>query len=200
MNPYIITPINGQPDWKNVPVLEVTNHQWLPKTDIRMQAQICYDSTALYIHLQAAEKHIRAELNAPLSEVCNDSCMEFFFRPVEGDLRYLTVEINPNGCTYLGYGINLPELMRLAPENEEILMDKKINTTADGWEAFFKYPVSYIRVFYPGYELTPGKKIYGNCYKCGDKTVTPHFITWSKIDSPEPCFHKPEDFGLMVLG
>lgn len=200
MNPYIITPVNGQPDWEKIPVMEVSNHQWLPQTDIKMQAQVCYDKTGLYIHLKAVEKHIRAELNAPLCEICEDSCMEFFFRPQEDDLRYFNVEINPNCCTYLGYGINLPELMRLAPENEEAMMEKTARRTPDGWEVFFKYPICYIRVFYPGYELTPGKKIYGNCYKCGDQTVQPHFITWSKIDSPEPCFHKPEDFGLMILG
>ena len=200
MNQYTITPVTGKPDWTNIPALEVSNYQWLPELDIRMQAQICYDETALYVHLLSVEKHIRAELTEPLSMVCEDSCMEFFFRPQEGDLRYFNIEINPNGRTFIGYGRNLQELIRLAPEDEDALMEKRVQRTQDGWEAFYRIPVSMIRIFYPGYELTVGKKIYANCYKCGDETVNPHFISWNPIDHPKPCFHKPEDFGLMVLG
>ena len=36
-----------------------------------------------------------------------------------------------------------------------------------------------------------------NFYKCGDKTLQPHFLSWSPIHSEKPDFHRPEDFGII---
>ena len=125
--------------------------------------------------------------------------MEFFFRPVENDLRYFNLEINPNGQMYIGFGPNMQELVRLALQEEDTLLQKKCNYTADGWEAFYTFPVSVIRVFFPGYELKPGMKIFANSYKCGDNTLIPHCISWNKVDPENVTFHQPECFGLMIL-
>jgi len=125
--------------------------------------------------------------------------MEFFFRPVDGDIRYFNLEINPNAQIYLGFGPNMPELVRLALQDEDALLQKRANYTDDGWEVFFTFPVSVIRLFFPGYELKSGRNLYANCYKCGDETAQPHFISWNKIENDIVDFHQPEYFGLMVL-
>ena len=199
MRQYTITKVTGNPDWSKIPSLNVDNYQWCEELDIKMKSQICYDENGLYVHLRAWEKDIRAELTEPMSMVCEDSCMEFFFRPVAEDLRYFNLEINPNGQMYIGFGPNMPELVRLALQEEDTLLQKQCNYTADGWEVFYTFPVSVIRVFFPGYELKSGMKIYANSYKCGDECVIPHFISWNKVEVPEPSFHQPEHFGLMVL-
>lgn len=199
MNQYTITKVSGKPDWEKIPPLKVDNYQWLPPVDIRMEAQLCYDETGIHVHLRAWEKNIRAEHTQPLSEVCEDSCMEFFVRPVEDDLRYFNIEINPNGCSYIGFGPDLPNLVRLAPENEDALLNKTVRYTEDGWEVFYTVPVAMIRVFFPGYTLTPGRRFYANCYKCGDLTETPHYISWNKIETERPSFHQPKCFGVMIL-
>lgn len=199
MRQYTITKVTGTPDWNKIPSLDVDNYLWCGTLDIKMKSQICYDENGLYVHLRAWEKDIRAELTEPMSMVCEDSCMEFFFRPVEGDLRYFNVEANPNGRMYIGFGPNMPQLVRLALQDEDQLLQKKWNYTEDGWEIFFTFPVSVIRVFFPGYELKSGMKLYANSYKCGDETVKPHYIAWNPIDLPEPSFHQPEHFGLMIL-
>ena len=82
MRQYTITKVTGTPDWNKIPSLDVDNYLWCEKLDIRMKSQICYDETGLHVHLRAWEKDIRAELTAPMSMVCEASCMEFFFRPV----------------------------------------------------------------------------------------------------------------------
>lgn len=125
--------------------------------------------------------------------------MEFFFRPVEGDLRYFNLEINPNGQMYIGFGPNMPKLVRLVLQEEDTLLKKKCNYTEDGWEVFYTFPVEVIRVFFPGYELKSGMKIYANSYKCGDETVKPHYIAWNPVELVNPSFHEPEHFGLMIL-
>ena len=199
MRQYTITKVTGAPDWNQIPALDVDNYLWCEPLDIKMKSQICYDETGLHVHLRAWEKEIRAELHEPMSMVCEDSCMEFFFRPVEGDLRYFTLEINPNGQMYIGFGPNMPKLVRLALQEEDTLLQKKWNYTEDGWEVFYTFPVSVIQVFFPGYALKSGMKIYANSYKCGDETVKPHFIAWNPVEVTVPSFHEPEHFGLMIL-
>lgn len=199
MRQYTIKKVIGEPDWSQIPSLDVDNYLWCEELDIKMKSQICYDEQGLHVHLRAWEKDIRAELHEPMSMVCEDSCMEFFFRPQEGDLRYFNLEINPNGQMYIGFGPNMPKLVRLALQEEDSLLQKKCSYTADGWEVFYTFPVSVIQVFFPGYELKSGMKIYANSYKCGDETVKPHFIAWNPIDLPDPSFHQPEHFGLMIL-
>ena len=199
MRQYTIKKVTGEIDWAKVPTLDVDNYLWCEPLDIKMKSQICYSEEGLHVHLRAWEKDIRAELHEPMSMICEDSCMEFFFRPMEGDLRYFNLEINPNGQMYIGFGPNMPKLVRLALQEEDTLLQKKWNYTEDGWEVFYTFPVEVIRVFFPGYELKSGMKIYANSYKCGDETVKPHFIAWNPVDVVVPSFHEPEHFGLMVL-
>ena len=42
--------------------------------------------------------------------------------------------------------------------------------------------------------------LMANFYKCGDLTAHPHFLSWNRIDTPEPDFHRPEFFGKLILG
>ncbi|MBR5570284.1 MAG: hypothetical protein IKW10_05250 [Oscillospiraceae bacterium] len=45
----------------------------------------------------------------------------------------------------------------------------------------------------------PDVGIRANCYKCGDLTPKPHYLSWNPVTSPNPDFHRPQDFGLMTL-
>ena len=200
MKEYTITRAAGTPDWSSIPALQVDVPNWEPPVDITTQAQICYDEKGLYVHLWSKEAQIRAEESAPLSMVCDDSCMEFFFRPDEDDPRYFNIEMNPLGNTYIGICYDRNWECRLAPNGEDELMEKVVRRTDDGWEVFYTIPVPFIQVFFPGYELKPGRRIYANCYKCGEKTVQSHFLSWNPCTAAEPDFHQPRDFGLMVLG
>ncbi|MDE6269894.1 MAG: hypothetical protein K2M12_03440, partial [Muribaculaceae bacterium] len=40
-----------------------------------------------------------------------------------------------------------------------------------------------------------GKQLRANFYKCGDLLSTPHFLSWNRVDTPHPDFHRPEYFG-----
>ena len=37
--------------------------------------------------------------------------------------------------------------------------------------------------------------VNANFYKCGDKTSIPHYVSWNKIETENPDFHRPEFFG-----
>ena len=199
MKTYTITHITGEPDWNAVPALQVDEHLWIPSQQIQMTAQICYDPENLYVHMRAVEPDIRAEYDAPLSMICEDSCMEFFFAPDPEDDRYLNFEINPNCRTFIGLGSCRADNVRLAPMNEEELFCKKASRTADGWEVSYRIPLSFLRALFPSYELVSGTVIRANCYKCGDLTPKPHYLSWNPVVHPTPDFHRSCDFGIMIL-
>lgn len=199
MKTYTIKRITGAPDWDTVPTLTLEEHLWLESDHIKTCAQICYDDEALYVRMQAVEPHIRAEYTAPLSMVCRDSCMEFFFAPVPEDDRYINFEINPNCCTCIGIGSGRADSVRLVPSNEEELFQKKAERTADGWQVSYRIPVSFLRALFPGYRPESGTVIRANCYKCGDSAEKAHYLAWNPIDCPTPDFHRLCDFGAMIL-
>lgn len=199
MKNYVITRVCSEPDWTGIPALQVDEIAWLPDAGIRMMQQIAYDENGLYIHQRAWEKEIRAEGRDPLCSVCQDSCMEFFFSPVPEDGRYFNVEFNLNGCVFLGFGHGRHDSIRLVPESIQTLFHVETARLEDGWEIFYRIPVDFLRVFYPGYTLEPGQEIRANCYKCGDQTVQPHYLLWNPSTSEMPDYHRPQDFGRMVL-
>lgn len=195
MKEYIISRCHGQPDWSKVPALQINN--WL-KSDpmpISAQAQVCYDDSALYVRLSALEEHIRAELTGLLDEICEDSCLEFFFCPMAGDERYFNIECNPNGCLFLGFGPNVDELVRLIPENPPIVPQAK--EIEGGWETVYSIPYSFIRMFFPEFSPAPGYTTRANFYKCGDKTLQPHYLTWNPVPVQRCAFHNPDAFGIV---
>lgn len=196
---YEITPVNGQPDWDKVPVLAVDNILWLPDAGIRMTQQLCYDSRKLYIYQKAVETVVRAEHTALLAQVCEDSCMEFFFCPEADSNRYFNFEWNLNGALYLGFRTDRENAARLQMKDHKSLFGFRSARTSDGWEIFYEIPASFVELFVPGFALRPGVQIRANCYKCGDLTPTPHYLSWNPVTSENPDFHRPQDFGVMTL-
>ena len=199
MNEYRIPHTSTAQEWSCVPTLNVDNILWLPDAGVRMSQQICYDDSALYVHQYAIEQNIRAELTDPLSQVCEDSCMEFFFCPDPNSVRYFNFEWNLNGCLYLGLNDGHGCSVRLHPENICELFNFRATRTHDGWELYYQIPQNFIQLFFPEFRLRAGVSFRANCYKCGDLTDHPHYMSWNPCTSLTPCFHRPCDFGIMYL-
>lgn len=199
MKTYKIVKIDAGFQWDAIPSLAVNEICWLPDAGIRMTQRICYDDSAIYVHQSAVESNIRAEHTDPLAQVCEDSCMEFFFSPVAGDDRYFNFEWNMNGCLYLGFRTGREIAMRLQPEDPIADFDFHAGKTESGWQITYKIPLSFIQLFFPEFQLKSGAVIKANCYKCGDETVQPHYLSWNPSTSPTPDFHRPQDFGEMIL-
>jgi len=201
MEKYIIQSCQNGLDWQKINTIQLKNYQWLPDIGIRMFAQLAYDSENLYIHLRAVEKDIRAEITTQNCAVCQDSCMEFFFRPLENDSRYMNFEVNLNGQFFMGVAHGRPDITRLTMnvDTEKELFQAQGNKTEDGWEIFYRIPASFIQLLFPEFALVSGKKIFANLYKCGDLTPQKHYIVWNKIELEKANYHCPEFFGEMTL-
>ena len=184
------------PDWDAVPELEVSEILWLPDCGIRAFGRFCYNAESLHIRLRAVEENIRAEYTAPLSRVCEDSCLELFFMP-EGEDRYFNFEINPNGCPYIGFGRSRQDRVVLYRQDAKQLFGIHTQKTPDGWEAAYRVPLSFLRLFWPDFSFTGSLR--ANVYKCGEQTAREHYLSWNPVSSETPDFHRPADFGVMTF-
>lgn len=184
-------------EWSEIPIIPIDCQVEPTEAKVTATAQVCYDEEALYVRLSAKEKDIRAEYTGPLDMPCKDSCLEFFFSPMEGDRRYFNIEFNPNCCMYLGIGSCLQDLVRLIPAWENVLCPEA-ERFHDGWAVTYQVPVSFVRRFFPEFVLESGKTIRANFYKCGELTVQPHDLAWNGLMQGETSFHRPSDFGMLV--
>ena len=183
-------------DWEHIEPLAIDQRLWSPEVDIEAWAQIAWEDDALRVRLTAREAHIRAVHTSPTSAPCEDSCLEFFLSPVEGDGRYMNIEFNPNACCYLGIG-GAGELVRLLPERD--WLKPQPFRTENGWGIEYRVPFELLRLFFPGFAPKPGDAMRANCFKCGDLTEVEHYLSWNPVISDTPNFHRPCDFGRMVF-
>lgn len=204
MKTYTVTRVSGCPDWNAIPALEINEsyHKSLDEIPIRAWTQVAYNEEALLVRQRALEPVLRKELTGMLDEICDDSCLEFFICPIEGDERYLNIEYNPLCRRYLGFASSLADLVRLVPEEDNDNFSPKVVEFEGGWELTYQIPYSFIRRFFPGFDPTPGKAMRANCCKCGNLTRTPHWLTWNPIPYAHDnfTFHLPVEFGRMVFG
>ncbi|MCR5688569.1 MAG: C69 family dipeptidase [Lachnospiraceae bacterium] len=193
---YSIRKVSGAADWKSIPELDIDRVLWTDDYGIRAKGQLCYDEENLYVHLSAAEKDIRAENTEPLSPVYEDSCLEFFFMPGSSD-DYFNFEINPNGVLNIGFGPKKTDRINIARSDAKDYFGIETERTEDGWEASYRIPLKFIRVFCPDFSFSGD--VAANMYKCGNKTVHKHYLSWTQIDLEEPNFHCPQFFGTMYF-
>ena len=191
---YTVVKTDNEPDWSDVPVLQIDNVLWTEDFGIRAQAQLCYSDEALFVHLSASEKDVRAENTEPLSPVYEDSCLEFFFMIVDAP-NYFNFEINPNGCLCVQFGPDKNDRIDIVRADAGEYFDIHAVRTSDGWEVFYKIPLEFFRLFYSDYRFEG--ELAANFYKCGNKTVNKHYLSWAPIDLDSPNFHCPEYFGVI---
>lgn len=196
---YTVVHVNGEPNWDMIPALDIDIQQWLDPVDIEAHAQLCYSDESLYVHMWAREANIRAEYEKSdlLAKTYEDSCLEFFISPVPDDNRYMNFEFNPNGAVGAEIGTTKTDRIKLLPSEDPY--QAKTAYTQDGWEITYQIPYSYIRMFYPSFEIEPGMELRANFYKCGNLTVNKHYLSWNPIESDTPNFHMLESFGVLVF-
>lgn len=132
--------------------------------------------------------------------VWEDSCVEFFIS-FDGGESYYNIECNCRGGKLCGYGKGHENRVRAAANvlnrfDVAVSMGRDAFDTrkAEGpWQMSMIIPLS---VFTHGAPANlRGITADANFYKCGDALPRPHFLSWSKVETPLPNFHRPEFFG-----
>lgn len=198
MKRYTITHVTGRPDWSSIPVLSMDTKYLQTHDDVKANAQVSYSDTALLIHLWAEVPTIRAVETGPVGMPCEDSCLEFFFRPVKDDPRYINLEFNFNGCFYLGMGTGIQDLLRLIPDGDaKEIFEPEIRKTETGWEIFYQIPYTFIRRLFPQFAPAAGETMRANCYACSDLSEPHYYLSWNPVATEPFTFHRSECFGVM---
>jgi len=198
---YRVAYAAGQPDWGSIAKAELGCALWKPRPEgMKARAQLCYDENALKVRLCAEERQILARSEGLTDFVHIDSALEFFFSPMPGDGRYFNFEFNPKGTIFLGFGYGRDTNIRQVIPDYKKRFEVKPFSFGGGWGVEFAVPVSFMRIYFPSCALAKGGVIKGNFYKCGEDTVTPHYLAWSPVDCDHPEFHLSRCFGDLVLG
>lgn len=183
-----------------IPKLKIDQYMVRPEASVCASAQLCWTHDALRVYMTAMEHTILARFNGEYDAVCRDSCLEFFFSPMENDNRYFNIEINPNGACFFGFGYDRESLIRLHPWDIRNLLDIHTCRTNEGWSVAFSMPLELIRLFFPNFTLCSGIKMRANFYKCGDDLEPNHELMWNRIENNNPDFHQSQFFGELILG
>lgn len=183
----------SSPDWSLVPAVELAHTGWVSPCAITAQARCRHDGESLWVRMEANESPIRATLTGRLDQVCDDSCLEFFFAPLASDKRYFNFECNPLGNLYVGFGAERPTRVRQIVKKPDELFRPSPFFTPEGWGVVFRVPAEFIGMYFPGYTFSGEAAC--NFYKCGDKTGIPHYLAWSPLTCETPDFHRRQDFG-----
>ena len=152
----------------------------------------------LYIHYFVKGLSIRALSDQDGRYVHQDSCVEFFMRKAD-EMNYMNFEFNCIGtcysCRHETREVSVPitpdefkSIRRYTTIQREAFEEQK---GIFAWELIAAIPFKVMGLD----AANLPKMIYGNFYKCADRTENPHYVTWSPIDLPRPQYHCPEFFG-----
>jgi hypothetical protein len=197
MHYYKIKRASESVNWSEIESLELAYRYLDTPKNLRAFAQICYNDSGINLHLWSENDDVRAVEQDILGAPYQDSCLEFFFSPMENDIRYFNIEFNSNLCLYLGIGRCLSDHTRLVHPEGARLFSAKASLTETGWELFYTVPYSLICRFFPDFKAESGKTVRANCYKCADLTTPANYLSWSPVTKENFTFHKPECFGIM---
>jgi len=156
-------------------------------------AKLLYDDSGIYIRLETDENPLLARHREQNSDVCSDSCMEFFLRPNENDPRYLNFEFNPFGTMYMSIRTSRDDFSFV--DKDRNYFNVKSYVDDKKWVLSFFIPFELIDGLFGSHTKT----MYGNLYKCGEDTEIVHFVSYYPVPTTKPDFHRPEYFGEFVL-
>ncbi|MFI3305141.1 MAG: carbohydrate-binding family 9-like protein [Rikenellaceae bacterium] len=186
---------------ESFPINTIENANWVEfpyKPEVTFQ--IGYDDRYLYVRFEVVESHVRGSYLNDNEPVWQDSCVEIFIQEPDTDYYY-NFEVNCIGTILAARRTSRADSTPLSEADLErvirgsSLPPKRIDRSddPDAWALLLGIPFDLI-----GCKGVPAE-LRANLYKCGDRTNTPHYLSWSPIDTPSPDFHRPEFFGTLML-
>lgn len=200
-----IDEISGKLDRLNdrIAIDEINWEEFDYKPDVRFS--MAYTEHEILLKYYVNEKYFMAEKTESNQMVYEDSCVEFFVSPADDGIYY-NLEFNALGTCLMGIGTGRAGRQR---GNQQVISEIRRKTTPPDlikqsenglyhWELTLAIPLKVFFRHSTG-RLT-GKTFRANLFKCGDKLEVPHYVTWNRVKTPKPDFHRPEFFGNLKFG
>lgn len=194
----LINPDVNSPEWDKAETGVIDKEMWsglckAPNTTFKLLR----GPEGISVLMHTDEKNLRAEVKEQNGEICEDSCMEFFFKPSPWDSRYLNFEVNPDGIMHLGIGKDRFDRVLIFEDRKTFDI---VSVAKDGdWTLKYYIPDSFLKkCFSDAGKAANGNTstvAHGNFYKCGELTDHPHLAAWSEVEVAEGDFHLSDFFG-----
>jgi len=189
-------------DWNIVPKADIDNFKW--ENDFSFAhpfAQMIYIKKKQFIiRLVSKENKPWSNYKKDGDPVYLDSCLEAFLSL--DNSSYINFETNSLGVRLQGFGKDRHNRLNVIKEKYNF----KVITMNDNkqWEVFVFVKLSKLAELYNNFDFSLIKQgfiMYGNFYKTGQDPITlkSHYGMWNPIDSEKPDFHRPEQFGKLII-
>lgn len=163
---------------------------------------IAHDGQSLLIKFFVTEDNVHAVTTVSNGPVWEDSCVEFFVK--EPDSRfYFNFETNCIGVGLAAKRVSKSECTHFSEEqmatigrHSSLACEPVDIKGSHSWSLELRIPFACICENWDG---SVPKTLNANFYKCGDKTDKVHFLSWNKVETKNPDFHRPEFFGVLEL-
>ncbi|MBP5674077.1 MAG: carbohydrate-binding family 9-like protein, partial [Victivallales bacterium] len=178
-----------------------------PIVNVRM----LHDERTIYGIYKVQDRYVLAEKEGFQAPVCEDSCVEFFFKPPVGP-GYFNLEMSAGGAYLMSYVRNHKrtktgfEDYTMVSEKDGALVTVKTSfggrvmpeiTEPVTWYAQFALPMAALEPYCGVIPSLDGAKWRGNFYKCADNSSHPHWLTWNPVSVLN--FHLPDCFAELDL-
>jgi hypothetical protein len=171
-----------------------------------VQIKMLHDGKRICGLFQVKDQYVIARKTADQQMVCEDSCVEFFVKPVT-DARYFNFEINCGG-TLLLYHVNKcePGGYDLVPQEDLDTIERYHTlphiiteeiTEPVTWYLGFAIPVAFFEKFSGINPELSGQEWTANFTKCADKCSHPAWLSWQELS--KCAFHMPNEFGKLIF-
>lgn len=195
-----------KPVWRETQPLETSFHAGdRPKHFPKVQAKLRYDDSSIYVVWRVEDQYVKAVATENQGPVYKDSCVEFFFTPdAEVDRGYFNLEMNCGGTMLFHFQTIPRKGLPIAPGDIARIevahsLPKRVEAeiqTPTIWTVEYRIPVAILSTYFPNARKpAPGVIWRANFYKCADLSSHPHWLSWSRVDSPRIDFHTPKSFG-----
>ena len=180
-----------------IDLLNWKDYEYAPQVAFK----IAHSEEMIYLKFNVSEDHIIAKRTETNSSTHRDSCVEFFIDPDDSG-NYYNFEFNCIGTTHLAYG---PDRSNRTFIDKDIIESQLFIASTLGSEPFeeksgkFEWELvaaipSSLFIYHENLNFN-GLNSKANLYKCADDSQKRHYLSWSKVMTDRPDFHRPEFFG-----
>lgn len=153
------------------------------------------DCQFLHVRFQVREPQecFSAAMEKDGGKAWEESCVEIFVRALDNPGEYVNFEFTSKGFCFAARGRDRSHRRKFLPmQYARILRFPKVPEILGEsvhWELEISIPANLF-----GAQVLGSQKIFGNIYKCGDKTGRPHHLSAFPICTDTPDFHEQRFF------
>lgn len=203
--PYTVRRFASEADvnWNEIDRADIATYGWNSAAEYKACARVVFVAGyGFLVKLSCEQENPFWRFNANDDPVYQDDAMEVFlsFTPA----GYLNCETNSIGARLQYFGAdrnNRYSVFSKLPEGFPVEAGRE----GKEWTLLVRLPVAGLKLFFTDLTeemLVPGYRFTGNFYKImeAEKLEDSHFGMWKEIIAPESDFHRPEQFGTLIMG